>query len=53
MMGGPRKNGVLSETLGVKRSPKKKFPMGVPIRYQVLNGEDLTIGDGLIYFFTE
>ena len=36
--------GVLSETLGLRRPPRKISPMGVPIRYRVLNDEDLTIG---------
>ena len=38
---------VLSETLGLKRPLKKISTLGVPIRYWVLNGEDLTNVDGL------
>jgi len=41
-MWGLLKNGVLSETLSLKRPQKK--PNGVPIRYWVLNGEDFAIG---------
>jgi len=51
----PLKNGVLSETLGLKRPPNFFPTLEVPIRYWVLNGEDLTNVDGLIvnyHFFS-
>ena len=42
------KNGALSETLNLKRSPKKIYPIKVPIiKYRVLNGENLTTENGL------
>jgi len=34
---------VLSETLDLKKTPKNISPIGVLVRYRVLNGEDLTI----------
>jgi hypothetical protein len=48
MVWDPLKNGVLSETLGLKRPPKKNSPIEVLIMYQVLIDKDTTIGDGLI-----
>jgi len=43
----PLKNGVLSETMSLKR-PSNFFPtIKVPIRYEVLNDEDLANVDGL------
>jgi len=38
--------GVLSETLGLKR-PQKKITWKVSIKYQVLNGKNLTNMDDL------
>jgi len=38
--------------IGVLREPKKKSPMGVPIRYCILNGKDFIIGDGITYLPT-
>ena len=45
-MWGPLKNRALSETLSLKRPLEFFSILKVPIRYWVLNGEDLTNVDG-------
>jgi hypothetical protein len=45
---GPLKNGGLKLDLGSFKTSNFFSTMGVPIKYQDLNGEDLTIVDALI-----
>jgi len=50
-MWGPLKHWGLKWDPGSKKTSKINFTFGVPIRYQVLNGEDLTNVGYLIAYF--